>query len=79
MDTPHTETTGQAEEHNAHAGPDLRSLHPLISCGELHEISKVSHLLSSMELTLPGEMQPESFRAIGFAGAAWKPNSMKAT
>jgi hypothetical protein len=67
MDTPHAETTGQAEEHNAHAGPDLRSLHPLISwvqAGNWYEISDSFVPAYGAELfTLPGEMQPGILRA----------------
>ena len=42
MDTPHADGARQ-EEHNAHDGPDLRSLHPLISwvqAGNWYEISE---------------------------------------
>ena len=65
MDTPHTEKSGQAEEHNAHAGPDLRSLHPLISwvqAGNWYEISESFVPAYGAELLpCPVRCSPESF------------------
>ena len=64
MDTPHAEGAIQ-EEHNAHDGPDLRSLHPLISwvqAGNWYEISESFVPAYGAELLpCPVCCSPESF------------------
>ncbi len=65
MDTPHTERAEAHEEHNAHDGPDLRSLHPLISwvqAGNWYEISDSFVPTYGAELLpCPVCCSPESF------------------
>jgi len=64
MDTPHADGARQ-EEHNAHDGPDLRSLHPLISwvqAGNWYEISESFVPAYGAELLpCPVSCSPESF------------------
>ena len=64
MDTPHADGARQ-EEHNAHDGPDLRSLHPLISwvqAGNWYEISEsFVPAYGSELLPCPVCCSPESF------------------
>jgi SOS-response transcriptional repressor LexA len=64
MDTPHGDGARQ-EEHNAHGGPDLRSLHPLISwvqAGNWYEISESFVPAYGAELLpCPVSCSPESF------------------
>ena len=65
MDTPHALMAALNEEHNAHAGPALRSLHPLISwvqAGNWYEISESFVPAYGAELLpCPVSCSPESF------------------
>ena len=65
MDTPPTEEAKPHEEINAHNGPDLRSLHPLISwvqAGNWYEVSESPAPAYGAELLpCPVRCSPESF------------------